>query len=220
MSSEKLVELKDRIKYLRESLNYRKSEFADILKISRSYITDIEKGKNKNISDKLAELIKLQFNVNPRWLLTGEGEMFVEPKAKLQKESKDNFISVPVYSFAGAGNFIDITEYKPIEEIVIPACFFKKSIMPIKIKGHSMEPTIFDGAIVGVDKNDKEIVSGEVYAVWLDYEGAVIKRVHVSENKLILKSDNKNNYPDIEVEKDKISQHFIIGRVRWIMQKI
>lgn len=131
----------------------------------------------------------------------------------------EKFLKADVYSFAGAGNFIDLTEYQPIDSIIIPAMFYSDSIVLVKISGHSMEPLIYDGAIVGIDKNDRQFVSGEIYAVWLPYEGAVIKRLYVMKDNIILRSENKN-FPDISIPfKDIESDGFIIGRLKWVIQK-
>ncbi len=75
MSSKKLTELKNRITYIREDGNLTKAEFAERLGISGAYVTDLEAGKNKNISKPLAQLIYYEFGFISEWTLTGHGPM-------------------------------------------------------------------------------------------------------------------------------------------------
>lgn len=81
MSREKLVELKNRVTFIRESHNLSKTLFAERLGISGAYVTDLESGKNKNISKTLAKLIFYEFGFNPEWTLTGKGDIYIENKS-------------------------------------------------------------------------------------------------------------------------------------------
>ena len=83
-----------------------------------------------------------------------------------------------------------------------------------------MEPTILDMAVVGVNRGKKEIVQGRIYAVYLQYEGIVVKRLFLDHENLffILRSDNKNgDYPDIRISFDEGSG-FIYGQIVWVLQ--
>lgn len=66
----------DRIKALRQSLGLTQQEFAEKIGIKRGAIANYEIGRN--ISDVVINSICMTFNVNERWLRTGEGEMFVQ----------------------------------------------------------------------------------------------------------------------------------------------
>ncbi len=79
MSRVNLNQLKERIKKIRKTFNISKSEFAKRIGISPAYVTDLESGKKTNISLPLAKLISYEFGINPDWLLTGQGEMFIKP---------------------------------------------------------------------------------------------------------------------------------------------
>jgi phage repressor protein C with HTH and peptisase S24 domain len=80
-----------------------------------------------------------------------------------------------------------------------------------------MEPTILDGAIVGVDRDDRAIVTGYIYAVWIPYEGAVIKRVHMRPEQIIFRSDNPE-HDDFSLPLSEGIPDMILGRVRWVWQ--
>ena len=69
--------MNSRLKELRKTLKFTQQEFADSLKMSRSNIGSIESGII-NITDRNIDIICEKYHVNKDWLLTGEGEMFVE----------------------------------------------------------------------------------------------------------------------------------------------
>lgn len=70
-----MSEKKDRVIALRKELKLNQTEFGEKIGLGQHAISHIEKGNN-NLSPRNAELICQKFNVNPRWLETGEGEMF------------------------------------------------------------------------------------------------------------------------------------------------
>lgn len=77
--------MKERIKQIRKSCGITQQEFADRLGISRSNIATYETGKS-NLGDAVTSLICKEFNVNEKWLRTGEGDMFDhEPKTVIDE---------------------------------------------------------------------------------------------------------------------------------------
>lgn len=78
--------LKERIKLLREALRKSQDEFGKDLGLSRNYISLIENGQ-RNLSEQSLKVLCSLFNVNEKWLRTGEGEMFI-PEAKDEQISK------------------------------------------------------------------------------------------------------------------------------------
>ncbi len=68
------MELKDRLKKARKSVNLTQVDVAKSIKgLTQPSYSGLERGESKSTS-KIAELAQL-FNVNPLWLATGEGEM-------------------------------------------------------------------------------------------------------------------------------------------------
>lgn len=65
-----------RIKILRTHLGINQIEFAKQLKLTQSWITQIETGTVK-LSEKIANSICLKFGVSKKWLMTGSGSMFI-----------------------------------------------------------------------------------------------------------------------------------------------
>ncbi len=100
MSSKKFVVARkkifgDRIKAVRQHLKIAQNIFAEQLKTSAGYISEIESGKTNPGVD-LMEALKNVYNVNINWLITGIGGMFetsyetetTEPMRFAEREAK------------------------------------------------------------------------------------------------------------------------------------
>jgi len=68
-----------RIRELRHILKMTQSEFSERLGISYRTLQRWESGEFP-IPERMLKLIEKTFNVNPQWLLEGEGEIFKAPK--------------------------------------------------------------------------------------------------------------------------------------------
>ncbi|MBF0487794.1 MAG: helix-turn-helix transcriptional regulator [Nitrospirae bacterium] len=125
-----------------------------------------------------------------------------------------------VYYFASAGNGDTTDVFLPehVAQITIPIDLARPNIVAVKIRGQSMEPTIVEGAVCGIDTGDKQIISGKMYACKIPYEGVVIKRVYMGKTNVSLKSDNPAFLP-IEFMQEDLDEHFLVGRVRWVWQE-
>ena len=210
----------NRLKIVRKELgSISQSELADLIGIPSHKIRDTETGKVK-ISSAIATAIEEKFNYNFRWVLSGEGQKKKEGRVKeaIGAYNGEQFKEVGVYALAGAGPARDLVEHEPIEMIVVPKSFWKPSIAAIKVRGRSMEPLILDGAYLGIDREDKWIISGEIYAVWIPYEGAVIKRLYIDPERITLRSDNKD-FPEFSILVKEASAEMILGRVKWVLQQ-
>jgi transcriptional regulator with XRE-family HTH domain len=69
------MEIRDRIKEVRQSLGLTQVKFAERINISTSHLAGMELGV-KTIHDRILRLISSEFNVDEHWLKTGEGEMY------------------------------------------------------------------------------------------------------------------------------------------------
>lgn len=67
--------MNERIEELRKELGLTMEKFGDRLGVTRSAVSNLEKG-NRNVTDQMFKSVCREFNVNPDWLRTGEGEMF------------------------------------------------------------------------------------------------------------------------------------------------
>lgn len=152
----------------------------------------------------------------------GIGEGHHKRSGDLGPINPDYFVELQVYITGGAGAPYEFIPSDPIETIVIPRSFCSNSVIPVKVRGRSMERTLRDGAIVGVNRDDRQVVNGELFAIWLPYQGTVIKRLYLDNKKIRLQSDNEEfRSSDIEVALDEVDvEHFIQGRVKWVIQML
>jgi transcriptional regulator with XRE-family HTH domain len=77
----------ERIRNYRKSIDISGKDFAKIIGISAGSLSDIENEKTNPSSDTLSSMVR-NTEINPTWLLTGEGPMHKEPMAvstKIQK---------------------------------------------------------------------------------------------------------------------------------------
>lgn len=67
----------ERVKEVRKTLGLTLEKFGDRLGIKKAAVSKIEKGEN-SLTDANIKAICREFSVDYMWLITGEGEMFVE----------------------------------------------------------------------------------------------------------------------------------------------
>ncbi|GHV00415.1 hypothetical protein FACS189483_10480 [Spirochaetia bacterium] len=74
-----------RVKQIRKTLKLTQHDFAKVLAVSGGLIACIET-QERAVNDRTIKQICDSFSVNPQWLRTGEGEMFVQKgDTKLKK---------------------------------------------------------------------------------------------------------------------------------------
>lgn len=69
------MEIGDRVVIIRKDAGLNQEEFSRRLMVSRSHISNVEKGR-KELSASLRKLLCMEFFVNEDWLLTGKGERY------------------------------------------------------------------------------------------------------------------------------------------------
>lgn len=84
----------------------------------------------------------------------------------------------------------------------------------IRAKGDSMMPTFGDGCALLVDFSHKDIIEGKVYIIRFGDEIRV-KRIHKRpDGGVIIRSDNRDAYPDINIPPEEMKNIEVLGRVR------
>lgn len=114
--------------------------------------------------------------------------------------------SIPLYESISAGcgfESADIIDYLHLPNIKKPELYFG-----VRVKGDSMEPTIRDGSII-VIKKDEDIPDGRIGAFIVD-NASFVKRIYRSADETQLVSDNRA-YPPISVKEG--NEYFECGRV-------
>jgi len=72
----------DRIRMLRKELNLTFTEFSNKLGITHAALSNIENGK-RNVTEQMHKSICREFRIDPIWLSTGEGDMFIDESIDL-----------------------------------------------------------------------------------------------------------------------------------------
>lgn len=143
----------------------------------------------------------------------------IEPNAPTELVDENEFSTIPVYAMAGAGPGILPEQLTPLFKVTAPPDYLRRSTFAIMVDGHSMEPLIPNGAIVGI-REDAEFRANELYLANVPYEGLVIKRIAVdmTTKEFVFKSQNpdKESYPDFRLSIGA-AEKIIIGRVVWVM---
>lgn len=83
-------QMNKRVKLLRDTLNLSQEEFGNRIGITRSSVSNIEKG-TRNMSDQTIKSICREFKVDYFWLTEGTGEMFTDLPETLVDELADEY---------------------------------------------------------------------------------------------------------------------------------
>lgn len=100
----------ERIKSIRKAVGMNQQQFADMLSVSRSFISRVESDKEIP-SDTLIKLISLTFQFSYDWIKSGNGEM----KNELQKRN--------LWAKEYNDYFLEKNKYSEIDSIGFSKCF-------------------------------------------------------------------------------------------------
>lgn len=178
----------------------------------------------QNISKKSIDKIIANTDINPGWLLTGEGEMLVEGKdteGSLSSSDETGLINkvplIPASAFAGgiSGFAPDSIMLKDCEMIIPPV---DGAQCAITITGDSMEPDFHNGSIAFL-----RLINESAFIPWghvmvIDTEnGAFIKTIYpdIDDEAYIWAKSINPKYPPIHIPKASIFRIFrVLGTSR------
>ena len=168
------------------------------------------------------------YDANPNWLLTGNGEMFLNKEKEYSIPQNLNFEDITFIPHvdlkvsAGYGSISDEINMTKDYMAFLKEWIFKnvhvsaESLVLFTVNGDSMDsPTsqIKDGGLILVDKSITEFKNDGVYVIALD-DALYVKRLQILPGRrLKVKSDNLN-YDPFEVALDTENFH-IVGKVIW-----
>lgn len=224
---------------INQVLEYAKmnpAQFARHIGLKRAQnIYDIQKKENVGISKDVAEKIVKEFpEINKGYLLTGEGEMIINPKdpywKQLQKKKiQDDYKEIPVYGDNKVLATPELNEsqslYQPTEYRKVSRSMFEDAAAIMPVYGSSMMPMYPPGCEVAlIPDNASFFVWGDVYA--LEIKGSeipLLKRVYPGrdEDRIKLVSDNNMRhsegdmqgelyYPALEIHLEEIIRKWAV----------
>ena len=204
-----------KIKLIRKELKLTQEQLAQRLGIGKAALSMIETGKC-GLSTRNKNILVQDLNVNPDWLDTGKGDMFIaEPDYtafKLRSDSSLPMQSVPLYSIEGTAGLVplfnDQESNKPINYIHIPN--LPKCDGAIYIVGDSMYPLLKSGDIVLYKQLQdlNNIFWGDMYLLSIDLDGEeyiTVKYIQKSEREGYVKLVSQNpHHADKDIEMSRI----------------
>lgn len=210
-------------------------ELANVLDIRQSSISDAKR-RNSVPSDWCMKLFE-RFGLNPDWIKKGTGPMYLRTEtgyapvdAELPLAAREE---AALYSDANAKNtVVSVFSMQPcmgqkqecnghhvVGKLSVPLSLAGEGVKVFLLDSTGMEPLLRKGAHIGVDTTQKQIVSGELYAVTLPYEGVGIKRVFPDSAKAqaLLRAENPQ-HPEVSLPLETLGEA-ILGRVVWALNK-
>ena len=204
MEFEKIIEkIKDIISSDIGDKKVLNKDVAKALGITPEHLSMLKK-RNKIPFEEIAYFCaKRKISLN--WLLFDQQIENIEKET--EKFSKIRYFK-DINASAGGGAFNFEVDY---ETLYIDKKIINKNLDAINVIGDSMEPTIKDGSIIFIDREDKSIQNGGIFVI-STLAGVFVKRINLrSDGKIELISDNRL-YP-----REIIEQAEIIGKVVRIM---
>jgi phage repressor protein C with HTH and peptisase S24 domain len=189
------------------------SELADALQVNRSAITQAR--RKGIVPEKWLLALFKKYGINPHWLETGGGQTYLHHAEALQSPYR-SIPKVKARLSAGGGSFEvypEVQQYYSFFNKWISSKGNPDRMVLMDIFGNSMEPELKDGDTVLVDRSQKDVIAGAVYAVGVD-DTIMVKRIEKHPNKWVLRSDNRN-YAPIFIQKEEASSVRVIGKVVW-----
>lgn len=224
--TDKNPQLAKRIEQILATSGLNQREFAERIKTSQGTVSKFLKGTvpNPYILKRIAKL----GNTTVDFLLAEEDESH-PPLNVIQFRTNGTIpegtplAEVRIWEWAGMGNAYAVREQdfelglEPIRTIMLPQEVVNDWHNAFEAHGESMEPTLSEGDIAGIDFSDKTFRSGKLFAIHSAYEGYAIKRLEdQSPYGILIKSDNPS-HNDYRIDHDKIEHDLqIVGRVAWI----
>lgn len=193
------------------------AEFAEKLEVSTATVASVENGSREAPKGLMKSLVT-KFNVDARWLLTGEGNPDTEstPLQIIPQEGEE-IAGIPFYDIdvmAHIAESLDLKEETPAGVLSIPG--FKDCIACFPVYGSSMEPKISNGDVIAVSQavTCDQILWGEIYLVITD-AWRVVKTVHPgkTEEYIILRSINPAYAGDTNLKKKDLRALYLVRGV-------
>lgn len=211
------MEISEQLKNIRKKNGMTQAEFAEKLEVSTATVASVENGSREAPKGLMKSLVT-KFNVDARWLLTGEGNPDTEP-ASLQiiPAEGEEAAGIPFYDIdvmAHIAESLDLKEETPAGVLSIPG--FKDCIACFPVYGSSMEPKISNGDVIAVSQavTCDQILWGEIYLVITD-AWRVVKTVHPgkTEEYIILRSINPAYAGDTNLKKKDLRALYLVRGV-------
>lgn len=225
----------DRLNHAMQQAGLSQGQLAEKAGVSQPAIQKLTSGKASS-SRKVVE-IAAALQVRPEWLSSGEGDMkysYGNEPANIRESSlsaavwedmnkdEDEFVEIPLLNVSlSAGDGSCELEESSEFALVFRRYYLKRMGVPesaaklVRVSGQSMEPTLHDGDVVGVNTQDSIIRDGKTYAI-CQSDLLRVKTLIATPSSVIIRSINRDEYPDEIIDREEFSKSVrVIGKVFW-----
>jgi transcriptional regulator with XRE-family HTH domain len=226
-----------RISEARERRGWNRNQLAKASGLSWANLTRYEDGENEPSAGKLLRIAEA-LGVSVDWLMGRKGahETVVAGPVDVAVRMSENvqgpnvveetdFRAVPLVSgsiAAGSPLIVDedIEEYALVHVSQLTGRSDLVAVRVDRRMGQSMLPLIQPGAVVVIDRRDKEIAAEGIFAVRDDSGACTLKRLQWTPPRLWLVPENRDE-PVVHIDLDGGSPgDWIVGRVVWAYQPL
>ncbi len=153
------------LRKIRKQTGLTQADFARKLNVATSTIASVENGSRDMPKSLMRELVK-QFDIDAKWLLTGEGEMFRNEQT--QELTVQKAVRIPLLrQSVSCGPGIDWTDADNIEGYIEPITAITrglKHLYALHASGTSMVGAgINDGDLLFFDADEHQPISDDIY---------------------------------------------------------
>lgn len=199
-----------------------KRKFQNSIGVSNSYIQNIVNGISDDV---LNSIMKIYPELNTDWLLTGKGNMLLNPTVEKSMDTPNtNYIKgVPYYNVDFIGGFdIVLNDQTTMPEYLIDFKKYNEATCWCNVTGHSMEPEITHGDIIALKKIDdfSFLPLGEVYAIVTTNGMRTIKRIGPSDNKDCYSLIPTNKSPEYGIQELPKNMIAVVFQVLGCMKRL
>mgnify|MGYP002471450687 FL=1 len=205
-------------KYIKNQ-HLRKIDFFKKTGISPSNFKG-EGSKSELGGDKIAKILSVYSDINPDWLLTGQGSMLRETHLITPSTNLDRR-GAPYYNVDFTGG-VDLIFN---DQSTLPAFYIdftpynKEGVIWCNLTGHSMEPELSNGDIIAMKELTTPVAylpAGEIYGIVTD-EYRTVKRIAKSPKEGYVRLIPTNHAPEYSEQEIPIS---MIKRIYAVMGSI
>lgn len=210
------IQFGERLKEARIKKGLTQESVAEAAGISRVSVVQWEKGETKNAKGEYLLRAAQLLDINPYWLVFGEGEMSNTTKAESE------YSLVPKYNISasmGDGRTVEseqVVDYLAFKSSwLIAMGLDEQHLALVEVVGDSMEPTLASGSLVLIDLRKRSPSDSGIYAMGIDGQIWVKRLLRKFNGDLEIISDNTELHGKEVVKKDELDQIRVIGRVVW-----
>lgn len=196
-------EIGNRLRKARDAKKLSQSAFGKAIGVSQNLISALEKGSRK-FNERLFLLLKTNHLINPDWLMTGDGEMFVKESAIAQNKDNGMYYPVPVISFVNLNSNTDVLiNIDDVSYVSVPTKAVEgneETMIAMYVEESLLTNDYSENDFILVNTKDKSLQRGYDYVIKLEKEPLIVTVQGLEEGGKVLNhyAGNIRNIEDVE----------------------